>query len=342
MLHRRRLGPLGGPDRSARRYLRRAALALTIGLAFLAAPFAAEAEQAATVYRVGYLSSSATVFEPFRNALRELGYIEGRNLVIDARLAAGKIERLPTLAAELVSARVDVIAAVSPPAIQAAKEATTTIPIIMAFISVDPVQSGFVQSLSRPGGNITGVAMIADEIAGKRLALLREMLPRATRMAVLAQVNHSSSATQARAARATAKTLGIELEIAEVRGSRDYDKALGAVRHQTPGLFVLANPTFFDDRQQLATLSVRHRLATLCEWREMAEAGCLMSYGPDISDLYRRVGTYLDCILKGVKPADLPIEQPTKFELAINLKTAKALGLTIPPSLLQRADQVIE
>jgi putative ABC transport system substrate-binding protein len=203
------------------------------------------------------------------------------------------------------------------------------------------VQSGFVQSLGRPGGNITGVAMIADDIAGKRLALLKEMLPRATRMALLAQVNHSSSATQARAARATAKTLGIELEIAEVRGSRDYDKALGAVRQQAPGLFVLANPTFFDDRQRLATLAVRHGLATLCEWREMAEAGCVMSYGPDISDLYRRVGTYLDRILKGAKPADLPVEQPTKFELVINLKTAKALGLTIPPSLLQRADEVI-
>jgi putative ABC transport system substrate-binding protein len=168
--------------------------------AALAAPLAVPAQQAGTPYRVGYLSSSATVFEPFRNAMRELGYIEGRKLVIDARLAAGKIERLPALAAELVSARVDVIAAVSPPAIKAAKEATTTIPIVMAFISVDPVQSGFVQSLGRPGGNITGVAIVADDIAGKRLALLKEMLPRATRMALLAQVNHSSSATQARAA----------------------------------------------------------------------------------------------------------------------------------------------
>jgi putative ABC transport system substrate-binding protein len=312
------------------------------GAVLLAAPLVAEAQQTGTPYRVGYLSSSATVFEPFRNAMRELGYIEGRNLVIDARLARGKIERLPALAAELVSARVDVIAAVSPPAIQAAKEATTTIPIVMAFISVDPVQSGFVQSLGRPGGNITGVAIIADDIAGKRLALLKEMLPHATRIALLAQVSHSSSATQARAASATAKTLGIELEIAEVRDSRDYDKALGAVRQRTPGLFVLANPTFFDDRQQLATLAVRHRLATLCEWRDMAESGCLMSYGPDISDLYRRVGLYLDRILKGAKPSDLPVEQPTKFELVINLKTAKALGLTIPPSLLGRADEVIQ
>jgi len=312
------------------------------GAVLLTAPLTARAQQAGAPYRIGYLSSSATIFEPFRNAMRELGYIEGRNLVIDARLAAGKIERLPALAAELVSARVDLIAAVSPPAIQAAKEATTTIPIVMAFISVDPVRSGFVQSLGRPGGNITGVAIIADDLAGKRLALLKEMLPRATRMALLAQVNHSSSATQARAASATAKTLGIELEVAEVRDSRDYDKALGAVRQQTPGLFVLANPTFFDDRQQLANLAVRHRLATLCEWRDMAESGCLMSYGPGIADLYRRVGTYLDRILKGAKPSDLPVEQPTKFELVINLKTAKSLGLTIPRSLLGRADEVIQ
>jgi putative ABC transport system substrate-binding protein len=224
--------------------LRAITLAVALGFGLLAAPLAVEAEQAATVYRMGYLSSSATVFEPFRNALRELGYIEGRNLVIDARLAAGKIERLPALAAELVSARVDVIVAVSPPAIQAAKEATTTIPIIMAFISVDPVQSGFVQSLGRPGGNITGVAMIADEIAGKRLALLKEMLPQATRMAVLAQVNHSSSATQARAARATAKTLGIELEIAEVRGSGDYDKTLAPSGTRRRGSSFLPIPRF--------------------------------------------------------------------------------------------------
>ena len=312
------------------------------GAVLFATPLAVEAQQAATPYHVGYLSSSVTVFEGFRNGLRELGYIEGQNLVIDARLAAGKIERLPALAAELVRARVDVIAAVSPPAIQAAKAATTSIPIVMAFTSVDPVQSGFVQSLGRPGGNITGVAMIADDIAGKRLALLKDMLPRATRLALLAQVNHSSSLTQARAAKETANTLGIEVEIVEVHGSHDYDKALGAVRRQTPGLFILANPTFFDDRQQLAALAMRHRLATLCEWRDMTETGCLMSYGPSIPDLYRRVGTYLDRIRKGAKPGELPVEQPTKFELVINLKTAKALGLTIPTSLLGRADEVIQ
>ena len=310
--------------------------------AVLAAPLAAEAEQAGKVYRVGYLSSSATVFEPFRLGLRELGYIEGQNLSIEARLAAGKIERLPELAVELVKARVDVIAAVSPPAIEAAKKATTAIPIVMAFISVDPVRSGFVDSLSRPGGNITGVAMIADDIAGKRLALLKEMLPSATHIALLAQVNHSSSVSQAKAAGETARALGVELQIVEARDFRDYEAALGAITKTTPGVFILANPTFFDDRERLAALAVRHRLASLCEWGQMAKAGCLMSYGPNISDLYRRVGRYVDRILKGDKPSDLPIEQPTKFELVINLKTAKALGLTIPPSLLLRADQVIE
>ncbi len=310
--------------------------------AVLVAPLGAEAQPAGKLYRVGYLSSSATVFEAFRLGLRELGYVEGQNLSIEARLAAGKIDRLPVLAVELVRARVDVIAAVSPPAIAAAKKATTAIPIVMAFISVDPVRSGFVDSLSRPGGNITGVAMIADDIAGKRLALLKEMLPSATRIALLAQVNHSSSVSQAKAARETARTLGVELQIVEARDVRDYDAALGAITKSTPGVFILANPTFFDDRERLAAVAVRHRLASLCEWGQMAEAGCLMSYGPNISDLYRRVGAYVDRILKGAKPSNLPVEQPTKFELVINLKTAKALGLTIPPSLLLRADQVIE
>jgi ABC-type uncharacterized transport system substrate-binding protein len=310
--------------------------------AVLAAPVAAEAQSgarfiASAIFHHRQLSSS-----PFRHGLRELGYIEGQNLAIEARLAAGKIDRLPALAAELIRARVDVIAAVSPPAIEAAKRATTAIPIVMAFISVDPVRSGFVDSLSRPGGNITGVAMIADDIAGKRLALLKEMVPTATRIALLAQVNHSSSVSQAKAARETAKALGVELQIVEARDSRDYDAALGAITKTTPGVFILANPTFFDDRERLAAVAVRHRLATLCEWGQMAEAGCLMSYGPNISDLYRRVGIYVDKILKGAKPADLPVEQPTKFELVINLKTARTLGLTIPPSLLLRAHQVVE
>jgi len=315
---------------------------LLVFLALLAAPLPTDAQQVGKAYRVGYLSSAATVFEPFRQALREHGYVEGQNLVMEPRLAAGRLDRLPALAADLVRARVDVIVAVSPPAIQAAKEATTMIPIVMAFSSIDPVVSKFVDSLARPGGNITGVAMIADEITGKRLALLKEMLPLASRIAVLAQVNHSSSTSQVKAAREAAKSLGIELDVVEIRDSRDYETALTAVTKRAPGLFVVSNPTFFDDRQRLAAVAAKQHLAILCEWREMAEAGCLMAYGPNISDLYRRAATYADRIVRGARPADLPVEQPTTFELAINLKTAKALGLTIPPSLLLRADQVIE
>ena len=184
--------------------------------------------------------------------------------------------------------------------------------------------------------------MIADEISGKRVALLKEMLPWATRIAVLTQANHTSGPSQVNAARPTAKMLGTELDVVEVRDSRDYDTAFAAVAKRAPGLFVVANPTFFDDRQRLAAIAVKNRLPILCEWREMAEAGCLMSYGPNISDLYRRVAAYVDRIIRGARPADLPVEQPTKFELVINLRTAKALGLRIPQSLLIQADEVIQ
>ena len=310
----------------------------------LAAPLTANAQPTGgQVYRVGYISSGANVFEPFREALRQFGYVEGQNLAMEVRLAGGQLERLPSLAANLVRARVDVIAAVSPPAIQAAKEATRSIPIVMAFSSIDPVKSRFVESLAHPGGNVTGVAaMIADEITGKRLGLLKDVLPRATRIGVLAQLNHSSSVSQVKVARETAKRLGIELDVVEVRDSRDYDSALVSASKRVPGLFVVANPTFFEDRQQLATNAAKYHLPMLCEWREMAEAGCLIAYGPNISELYRLVATYVDKILKGSKPANLPVEQPTKFELVIILKTARALGLTIPPTLLARADQVIQ
>ena len=317
-------------------------VALTAALIALLPIAAASEAPAGKTFRIGYLSSAATVFEPFRDALRDLGYVEGRNLTIEARLAGGKLDQLPALAADLVKARVDVIVAVSPPAIKAAKDVTSTVPIVMAFSSVDPVQSGFVGSLGRPGGNVTGVAMIADEISGKRVGLLKAMLPRATRIAVLTQANHSSSPSQVDAARPTARSLGIELDVVEVRDSRDYETAFAAVAKRAPGLFVVANPTFFDDRQRLAAIAANHRLPILCEWREMAEAGCLMSYGPNISDLYRRAATYVDRMAGGAKPADLPVEQPIRFELVINLKTAKALGVTVPQDVLLQADQVIQ
>jgi ABC-type uncharacterized transport system substrate-binding protein len=311
-------------------------------LGLLAAPLAVEAQQGGKVFRVGYLSPAASVIEAFRQGLHELGYVEGQNLVLEVRLANGRFDRLPALAAELLRASVDVIAAVSPPAILATKRATTTVPIVMAFVSIDPVREGFIDSFARPGGNVTGVSMIAEELSGKRVALLKEMLPRAARIAILTQVNHSSSPTQVKAAQATARSLGIDLDVIQVRDGRDYEATFATiVKQHVPGLFVVSNPTFFADQERLGALGTKYRLPMMCEWREMAAAGCLMSYGPIIADLYRRVAVYIDRILKGAKPSDLPVEQPAKFELVINLKTAQALGLTIPPSLLLRADEVI-
>ena len=319
---------------------RRAFLGTMAGL--LVAPLGAAAQSGSKVYRVGYLSTSGSVFEAFRRALRDLGYVEGQNLVLEVRLAHGRLDHLPALATELVRTRPDVIAAVSSPAIRATKQATTTIPIVMAFSGDDPVRHGFVKNLGQPSGNITGVALVADELAGKRVALLKEMLPRATRLAVLTQIDHPSAASQTKAAQETAKSLGIEMNVAPVHNSRDYEAAVaGIVKQRASGLFVVSNPTFFGDRERLAVLATKNHLPMMCEWREMAEAGCLMAYGPIISDLYRRAAEYVDKILKGAKPADLPVEQPTKFELVINLKTAKVLGLAIPPSLLSRADEVI-
>jgi putative ABC transport system substrate-binding protein len=289
------------------------------------------------VYRVGVLTTGSDPVT-LSKALRDFGYIEGQNLVLEVRAAAARLDRLPALASELVEARVDVIAAMSPPAIQAAKTATSTIPIVMAFTSIDPVRSGFVTSLARPGGNITGVAMIADEIAGKRLSMLKQMLPQAKRIAILAQVNHSASTGQVDAARQAAKALAIEIEVFEVRDSTDYESALAGATKRTDGLFIAANPTFAGDAALLAALARKHRLPTLCEWREMAVAGCLMAYGPNGPDLARRVATYLDRILQGAQPAILPVEQPTKFDLTINLDTAKTLGVTVPRSLLLQAD----
>jgi putative ABC transport system substrate-binding protein len=319
----------------------RAASAALLALLLATAPLAALAQPAGKVYRVGYLSSAANVFEPFRDALRELGYVEGRNLSLEIRLASGKLELLPALAAELVEARVDLIAAVSPPAIKAAKEATGTIPVVMAFTSEDPVRSRFVESLSRPGGNVTGVTMIADEISGKRLALLHEMVGRAPRIALLTQMKHSASANQVSAAQSAARSLGIDLDVLDVHDMRDYDAAIASAGKAARGVFVISNPTFFNDRRRLAELALKHRVPLMCEWREMAEAGCLMAYGANIVDLYRRAATYVDRIARGANPAELPVERPTKFELTINMKTAKALGVTVPPSLLLQAEQVI-
>jgi putative tryptophan/tyrosine transport system substrate-binding protein len=320
------------------------------GAVLLAAPLAAEGQQAGKVYRVGILSparrpSSADPGTGTPNsvpmALRELGYVEGQNLVVERRFAEGKIDRLSGLARDLVGLRVDVIVAVSAGAVQAAKEATTTIPIVMGFTS-DPVGRGFVASLARPGGNITGVALAPEtELASKRLALIKEAVPRVPRIAVLT-TDEPASKSQVEKARQAAPSLGVKLLVVEVRDAA-YDRAFATMMTEGAGaLFVVASPGLSLDRRRILELAAKHRIPAIYDWRENADEGGLMAYGSSNAALSRRVAEYVDKILKGAKPADLPVEQPMKFELVINLKTAKALGLTIPPSVLGRADEVIQ
>jgi len=272
--------------------------------------------------------------------MQKLGYVEGVNTVLVVRMARGRLELLPSMAADIVRLQVDIIVAASPPAIQAARNVTSTIPIVMAVTSVDPVRSGFVASLARPGGNITGVAMISDVIAGKRLELLNEVIPKSRPIAVLTQIGHTAGPGQVEAAKAAARSLGRELLVLEVRESKDYESAISQAAALSAGLFVVSNPTFFDDRDVIATLALRNGLATLCEWREMAAAGCLMAYGPSVEVLHHRVATFVDRILRGASASDLPVEMPMKFDLTINLSTAKALGMNIEKSLLRRAQLV--
>jgi ABC-type uncharacterized transport system substrate-binding protein len=313
--------------------------------ALLAAPLAAEAQQARKVPRVGILllSDAQSVPDAFRQELRELGYVEGQTIALEYRWAEGKEERFPGLASELVHLRVDVIFAAVAAAAQAAKTATKTIPIVTAVN--DPIAAGFVASVARPGGNITGLSMMSPEVVGKQLELLRQVVPKISRVAVLANPANPGSAPQLRQAEVAAKTLGMRLQPLEARSLSEIDSAFVAMaRERAEGLLVLLDPTLGGrlQRERIAELAARNRLPAMYALRLHVDAGGLMAYGADIFDLYRRAAIYVDKILKGAKPADLPIEQPTKFELIINLKTAKALGLTIPPSLLLRADRVIE
>jgi ABC-type uncharacterized transport system substrate-binding protein len=317
--------------------------AFVIGLgAVLARPLAAEAQQAGRIYRLGILSPAPfTSLDVIAGALRELGYVEGQNLAVDRRYAEGNPDRLPALARALVQLRPDAIVAVGAESIRAARDATRTVPIVMGF-TTDPVAQGFVTSLSRPGGNVTGVAYaVGPEIAAKRMELLSETVPKTTRIGVLS-TSETASQSQVRQARTAASRLGVELVAVEAT-NKGYDGAFAALLTQRVGaVFVVGSPILNRDRKQIIALAAKHRLPAIYEWREHAMEGGLMAYGGDISVLYHRVADYIDRIFRGAKPADLPVEQPTKFELVINLKTAKALGLTIPPSLLLRADQVIE
>jgi ABC-type uncharacterized transport system substrate-binding protein len=323
-----------------------ATVALVLGL--FTASLAAEAQQAGKVYRLGILSPGAgsdpsvpSIGNLLLAVLREHGYVERRNLVVERRFADDKPDRLPGLARELVHVRPDIIVALSGQAIQAARDATTTIPIVMV-IAADPVTWGLVASLSRPGGNVTGITTNYETtLAGKRLELLKEAIPRAVRVAVLGSGSLSSSA-QLREAEKAGEALGIKLVPVEIRDT-DYDRAFAAiVAERADAILILTGPTVVRDQTRIIDRTLKHRLPAISALRELAEAGALMSYGGSNLDASRRVAVYVDKILKGAKPADLPVEQPTTFELVINMKTAKALGLTIPQSLLLRADEVIQ
>jgi putative ABC transport system substrate-binding protein len=320
---------------------------VTAGL--VTAPLAVEAQQAAKVARIGYLGESAAAGphqrEAFLQGLRDLGYVEGRNLVVEYRFPEGKPERRPALAAELVALKVDVIVAPNTPAALAAKQATRTLPIVFAG-AADPVTSGLVTSLARPGANATGLSLLAPELVGKCLELLKQAVPGVSRVAVLWQpggLGERTGKDMLKGAEAAARALGVRLQFVEARGPADIDRAFSEMTRARAGaLTVLGTPMFVVERRRLVDLAAQNRLPAVYPWREFVDAGGLMAYGPNLADMYRRAATYVDKILKGAKPADLPVEQPTKFELVINLKTAKALGLTIPPSVLGRADQVIE
>ena len=322
---------------------------LTGGL--LAAPLAAEAQQAAKIARIGYLSpnlaTSPHLREAFRQGLRDLGYVEGRNLVIEYRSAEGKRERLPALAAELVALKVDVIVTEAGNTVVplAAKQATRTLPIVFAS-AADPVGSGLVTSLARPGGNVTGLSNLTAELIGKRLELLTQAVPGVGQVAVLwlpGALGERTEKEMLTEAEVAARGLGVRLQFVETRDPADFDRAFSDMTRARAGaLTLLPSNMFVREHRRLVDLAARHRLPTVYALREFVDAGGLMSYAASLTDSSRRAATYVDKILKGAKPGDLPVEQATKFELVINLKTAKALGLTIPPSLLQQADQVIE
>ncbi|MFQ5946033.1 MAG: ABC transporter substrate-binding protein [Anaerolineae bacterium] len=328
--------------------LRIAALIVALALGLLAVALPAEAEKAGKVYRIGNLaaashSAAAANRDAFLQGLRERGWVEGENLIIESRYAEGKLERLPDLAAELVRLRVDVIHAVSTTATRAAMNATTTIPIVFSLVG-NPVELGFVASLARPGGNVTGLTSVAGfEIFGKQLELLKDALPNASRVAVLYNPANLYIPVALRETEAAARSLGLQLQNREARGPDEFDSVFAAMTtERADALLVLPDAMFFHHRTRLADLAAKHRLPAMYGHTPHAKAGGLMVYAASMTDLFRRAAGYLDKILRGVNPAELPVERPRKFELIINLKTAKALGLTIPPSVLLRADKVIK
>jgi putative ABC transport system substrate-binding protein len=328
---------------------RRAFLAGTVTL--LAAPRTAAAQPAGKICRIGYLQtaprgSTVHMLRALEDGLRELGYVPGANVMIEYRFADGRAERLPELAAELVRLNPDVILTPLNPVTAAVKQVTATIPIV-TLLAASPVEEGLIGSLARPGGNVTGLTFdVGPEVGGKRLQLLKELAPRVSRVTVLWNPSFGAGSRLdaiVRLLRDAAAKLGVALQFTEVRSAGDLDGAFAAIlRERADGLLLVSDPLMFALRSRIADFAVRNKLPSSYSLVEYAKAGGLMSYGPSMPDLYRRAARYVDRILKGAKPADLPVEQPTKFELVVNLGTAKALGLTIPPALLARADEVIE
>ena len=330
-----------------RRPLRKTALgSIVLAGALLAVAVMVEAQQPAKMPRIGYLSANSrsavlTRIEAFRQGLHELGYVEGKYIVIEWRFAEGKPNRLPALAAELVHLKVDIIVSASPPATRAAKEATSTIPIVMTQDS-DPVANGSVASLARPGGNITGLSTFAPELSGKRLELLKEIVPRLSRVAVLGTSTEPGNAQSLKEVERAARGFGVKLQHLDVLDRKDIETVFRAARKDhAESVLVLPSAVFIFQRTQIADLAVKSRLPAMYFRDIFVDGGGLMSYGVNLKDLDRRTATYVDKILKGAKPRDLPVEQPKKFEFVINLKAAKQIGLTIPPNVLARADRVI-
>jgi putative ABC transport system substrate-binding protein len=318
-----------------------------VALGLLAAPRAANAQQSGKPIRIGVLTAqsretSTASWESFRQGLRELGWKAGRNIVIEERFAEGKFDRLPALAEELLSLKVSLIVAANSPGVHAAISATKTVPIVMVEVG-DPVATGFVTNLARPGGNVTGISLMLLELTQKRLALLKEAVPRATRIAVIMNPDDPIIPMQWREAEVAAGRLGVRLQRLDIRNADDLRRAFeAAVKDKADAVLRLADPLAGVLNAETVELATRHRLPTMLRTRLEVEAGGLMSYYPNARDYYRQAASHVDKILKGAKPGDLPIEQPTRIELVINLKTAKALGLTIPQSLLGRADAIIQ
>ena len=332
--------------------MRRRAFIGGVALGLVAVRRAADAQQAGNVPRVGYMVTGALespearrAVDAFRQGLRERGYVEGQNIVIEYRAADGNIERFPGLTAELVRLKVDVIVAPNTPAARAAQQATTTIPVVASAMG-DPVGNGLVASLARPGGNITGLTFLGPELVPKRMELLKEALPSVSRVAVLWHPDAFGERTtkdMLREMEAAARAVEVQLRFADVRGADEFDHAFSAITTwPADALFQFPSPMLFNERRRIVDLTAKYRLPSIFGAREFAELGGLISYGASIYDLIRRAATFVDKILKGAKPGDLPVEQPTKFELVIKLKTAKALGITMPQSVLLRADELIE